>query len=783
MKHTSHALSRRAFLSSTGALVVAVVAASEFTDADAAAADSALSSTRPPVTPDKLSSYISIDRDGTVFAYYGKIDGGQGLETSVAQLVAEEIEVPWERVRVVIGDSALCVDMGGSTAGNGLRQGGIIMRQTAAEARRLLMEMGGEALGLRPADLMVTDGIVHSIAEPSRRISYAELIGGRYFDSNVEWKGEAQQLAVRVRAPLKKPDAFKVIGKSYPRRDLPGKVFGTLRQVTDVKLPDMLHARMIRPPLAGAVPVSVDEKSISDIPGARVVWIKNFLGVVAEREWNAVKAAQSLKVTWSDSNPDFPGHDKLFEHIRKAPVVSRSNDPNNHAVGPAAERRNGTSLEDAFTRAAVILEGEYEYPTMSHASMGPACAVADVREDSATVWTSSQKPFDCAMGIAELLGLPYDKVRAIWMFGTGGYARDAQGDATADAAVLSQHLKRPVRVQYMRHESLAWDPKGTASVSRNRAGLDTAGNIIAYENVTKSFSMEDCNTRERHPADTLAGMALGFPLDWRPSYGTPGNGYTFENARWGWELIAPLMDRSSPLRTTHVRDPFGPPIMFGSESFIDELAVATKTDPIEFRLKYLKEEREHELFRAAAKQYRWDTRPSPRNDQSSNVVAVGRGFAYRQLADTYIALIAEVRVHRDTGVIEIPRIVVAHDCGLIVNPETLKHVIDRQIVWQTSRTMHEEVRFDESMVQSVDWLTYPVLKMPGVPRSIEIVTINRPEEPTSGAAEMACGPLPAAIGNAVFDATGVRLRRIPFTPERVKAALKAAPGQVVKASL
>jgi nicotinate dehydrogenase subunit B len=776
-------LSRRVFLSSTGALVVAVAATWEFAEADAATVGVAAVATRPPVTPDNLSSYISIDRDGTVFAYYGKIDGGQGLETSVAQLVAEEIDVPWARVRVVMGDSALCVNMGGSTAGNGLRQGGIIMRQTAAEARRLLIELAGKTLGLSATDLTVTDGVVHSVADLSKRISYAELIGGRYLDSPVEWKGEAQQLTVKVRAPLKKPEDFKVIGKSYPRRDMPGKVFGSLKQVTDLKLPNMLHARMIRPPVAGSVPVTVDEKSIADIPNTKVVWIKNFLGVVAEKEWNAVKAAKALKVTWSESNPNFPGHDKLFEHIRNAPVVARSADRNNRAVGPSGERANGASLEDAFKKAAVVLEGEYEYPTMSHASMGPACAVADVREDSATVWTSTQKPFDCAMGIAELLEMPYEKVRAIWMFGTGGYARDAQGDATADAAVLSKHLKRPVRVQYMRHESLAWDPKGTASVSRNRAGLDASGNLIAYENITKSFSMEDCNTRERHPGDTLAGMALGAPLNSRPAYGTPGNSYAFENAHWGWELIAPLMDRSSPLRTTHIRDPFGPPLMFGSESFIDEIAVATKTDPIEFRLKYLKRDREHELFRAAAKQYGWDTRPSPRKDQPQGNIAVGRGFAYRQLAGTYIALIAEVRVHRDSGVVEIPRIVVAHDCGLIVNPETIKHVIDRQLVWQTSRTMHEEVHFDENMVSSVDWLTYPVLKMPGVPKSVEIVTINRPDQPTSGAAEMACGPLPAAISNAVFDATGVRLRRVPFTPERVKAALNRPPEQVVKAAL
>jgi nicotinate dehydrogenase subunit B len=340
--------------------------------------------------------------------------------------------------------------------------------------------------------------------------------------------------------------------------------------------------------------------------------------------------------------------------------------------------------------------------------------------------------------------------------------------------VLSRHLGRPVRVQHMRHEALAWDPKGTATVNRSRIGLDASGKVIAYENISKAFSMEDCNTREQHPGDTLAGMALGAPLNWRPSFGTPGNGYTFDNARWGWEVIGPLMDRSSPLRSTHIRDPFGLPILFGSESFLDEVAAATHTDPIEFRMRYLKSDREHELFRAAAKQYGWETRPSPRNDQAQADVAVGRGFAYRQLAGTYIAVIAEVRVHRASGVIEIPRLICAHDCGVIVNPETIRHVIDRQLVYGTSRTMCEEVQFDQNMVTSVDWLTYPVVKMDGVPKSIEIVLINRPEEPPSGAAEMAVGPLPAAIGNAVFDATGVRLRRVPFTPQRVKAALSRA---------
>jgi nicotinate dehydrogenase subunit B len=769
-----NALSRRAFLSATGALVVALV----WPAGSARAAGNAVIG-RSVVRPDKLSSYISIDPDGTVVAYYGKVDGGQGLESAIAQMVAEEIDVPWERVRVVMGDTGLTVDMGGATAGNGLQQGGMIMRQTAAEARHLLIEMAGRALDLPPTDLAVNDGVVHSLADPSRRISYAELVSDRNLDTPIAWRGLAQRLAIKVQAPLKKPAEFKVIGKPMPRRDIAGKVFGTLQQCSDVRLPDMLHARMIRPTVAGAVPVAVDEASIRDIPGAKAVWIKDFLAVVAEKEWNAVKAAQALRVTWSQSKPNFPGHDKLFDHIRQAPVVMRSSDPAN--VGAAAPRESG-SVEDGFKQAVRILEGEYEYPTQSHASMGPACAVADVRDGRATVWTSTQKPHDCAAGIAELLELPPENVRAIWMFGTGGYARDGQGDATADAAVLSKHLNRPVRMQYMRHEALAWDPKGTATINRSRVGLDASGKVIAYENISKAFSMADCNTREQHPGDTLAGMSLGAPLNWRPAFGIPGNGYAFENARWGWEVIAPLMDRNSPLRSTHIRDPFGLPLLFGSESFLDEVAVATDSDPIEFRLRYLKKEREHELLRAAARQYGWDVRPSPRNDQGHADVSVGRGFAYRQLAGTYIALIAEVRVHRDSGMIEIPRLVCAHDCGVIVNPETIRHVIDRQLVWGTSRAMYEEVHFDENMVTSVDWLTYPMIKMDGVPESIEIVLINRPEEPPSGAAEMACGPLPAAIANAVFDATGVRLRRVPFTPERVKAALSRGPERV-KATL
>ena len=561
-------LNRRAFLSSTGALVVTLAAPPEWAEAATPGV-----ATRPPLKGDQLSSYITIEADGTVVAYYGKIDGGQGLGTAIAQMVAEEIDVAYERVRVVMGDSALTLDMGGASAAIGVSHGGTMLRRTAAETRRLLVEMASEKLGVPASQLTVTDGVVHAVADNAKRVSYAELIGGRYLDKTVKWNGRLSNgLQVEVPAPLKKPADFKIIGQSLPRKDLPGKVFGTLEMVNDVRLPGMLHARMVRPTVAGAVPVKVDEESIKHIAGATVVWIKDLLAIVAEKEWNAVKAARALKVTWSESKPNFPEHDNLFEHIRKAPIVRRH-----------FQRENG-KFEEGIKQAVRVIEGEYEFPTQSHSSMGPACAVADVRDGEATIWTSTQKPYDSAYCVAELLGLPREKVRAIWMFGTGSYGRNEQGDATADAAVLSKHLGRPVRVQYMRHEGLAWDPKGTASINRSRAGLDANGRVIAYENISKAFSRLDNNTRETRAADVLAGQLLGLPLNAGQSFEIPVASYTFDHGRLGWETIPPLMERASPLRTTHLRDPYGPPILFGSESFIDEMAAATNTDPVDFRL-------------------------------------------------------------------------------------------------------------------------------------------------------------------------------------------------------
>jgi nicotinate dehydrogenase subunit B len=325
----------------------------------------------------------------------------------------------------------------------------------------------------------------------------------------------------------------------------------------------------------------------------------------------------------------------------------------------------------------------------------------------------------------------------------------------------------------MRHEGIGWDPKGTAAVNRGRVGIDANGKVIAYEYISKAFSRLDSNTRESRAGDVLAGHLLGVPPNRDYSFEIPVASYTFDHGKLGWEIIPPLMDRASPLRSTHLRDPYGPPILFGSESFMDEVAMATDMDPVDFRLRYMTNPRDRDAVRIAAERFGWQKRPWRRDDQKG-VVTIGRGIAFRRHFTTFIALIAEVKVHRKTGQIEILRYVCAHDVGMIVNPETLTHVIERQLVYGTGRAMIEELQFDQNMVTSADWLTYPVIHSDTVPQNIDIVLIKRPEEPPSGAAEMALGLVPAAVGNAVFDATGVRLRRVPFTAARVKAALEQA---------
>ena len=750
--------SRRALLKAGGALVVSIGAPIAFEDVCAADAATAVV-TKPALTPDQLSSYLAVNADGSVSVYFGKMDMGQGLSVAIRQMVAEELDVAFKDTKIFIGDTATSVNQGGASGSTGVQEGGRQMRRAAAEARRVLVEMAAAKLAVAVDQLTVTDGVVHAASDAAKKISYAQLIGGQFFNVHLDWNGKyGNPLYAPGKANPKDPKDYTVVGQPIPRDDIAPKVFAQADFAMDVKVPGMVHGRMIRPPVAGAVPVKVDDSSIKDIPSAKVVWDKGFLGVVADREWNAIKAARQLKVEWSQAAPPFPDQATLYDHIRKAPTRKRE-----------AGKEAG-NVDDAFNGAARVITAEYEWPFQSHARMGPGCALVEIKDGRVTCWTGTQKAHFVQAGLAATLAVPVDNVRVIWTTGPGSYGRSDADDCAMDAAVLAKAVGKPVRLQYMRDEGTGWDPKAPASIHQARAALDASGNVIAYDYLSRGFSRIDVNTNGSEPKDTLAGQNLGVDIKSGDGFGLPGDSYGFANKRTAWETIAPLLDRASPLRTAHMRDPVGPQIHFASESFIDEVAAALNVDPVEFRLRYVKDPRDVAVIKAAAEKAGWQTRPSPRKDQTGDKVS-GRGIAYAQRGASRVAVIAEVDVDRSTGKIWARKFTVAHDCGQIINPNGLRHAIENNIVQATSRTLWEEVKFDQKNVTSVDWRTYPILDVTEAPEQVDIVLINHPEIAPSGAGEASSRPVAAAIAHAVFDATGVRIRRAPLSPVNVKSAL------------
>ncbi|MBI1776001.1 MAG: xanthine dehydrogenase family protein molybdopterin-binding subunit [Proteobacteria bacterium] len=749
-------LSRRSLIQGAGLLVVSVALPLPHGRSAALAAASG----KPPLTPDQLDSWLAIADDGMVTAFFGKMDMGHGLDVAISQMVAEELDVAPDRVTVVMGDTATSVNQGGASGSTGVQNGGRQLRYAAAEARRVLVGLAAERLGVPAESLSVTDGTVHPSGDPAGGLSYAALLAGKSFEVKLEWNGKiGNDLLAIGKAKPKAPQQYRVVGKPLPRRDVAAKVYAQLDYVTDVKVDGMLHGRMIRPAVAGAVPIKVDAASIADIPGVRIVHLKDFLGVVAPKEWDAIRASERLKVTWSEARPPFPRFEELYQHIRRAQVTRRE-----QAGDPAA-------VAAAFARAARVVEAEYEWPFQSHASMGPACAIVDAGTDQATLWTGSQKPHFARDGVARILGLPPEKVRGIWVPGPGSYGRNDAGDAALDAAVLSKAVGRPVRLQGMRHEGHGWDPKAPASIHRVRAGLDRDNAVIAYEFISKGFSRLDIDSNESNPGHSLAGQLMGLPLTSIQAFGMPAESYGFANKLMAWETIPPLLERASPLRTSHLRDPLGPQLHFASESFIDEIAAAIGQDPLRFRLAHVKDARDVAVIKAAAERSGWDERPSPKRAGARGEVATGRGIGYAQRGGTIVAVVAEVEVERKSGRVWARKFTVAHDCGQIINPEGLRQCIEGNVVQAISRSLYEEVIFDERSVTSGDWLAYPILDIVDTPERIDVALIDRPELPPAGAGEPATRPVTAAIANAIFDATGVRLRRAPFTPERVRQAL------------
>jgi nicotinate dehydrogenase subunit B len=748
-------LNRRHLLAGAGALTVSM--ALPGTKADAAIATQP---SRLALKPDQLATYISINQDGSAVGWVGKIDMGQGTDIGWIKMIAEELDLPPERVSMVQGHTDLTADQGGASGSTGIWKAGAAMRNAAAEARRVLVEMAAEKLGVPAERLTVTDGTVSDKNDASKKVTYGELIGGRHFDVQMEWNHEfGNELLVKGRATPKSPSEYKTVGKpGTRRRDIPPKVLGKLEYMVDVKVPGMLHGRVIRPAVAGAVPIAVDEASVKDIPGVQVVWQKGFIGLVAAREWDAIRAAKQLKITWSDVKPPFSGNAGLYDHIRNAKVAKKD------------EEENHGNVDAAFANAAKVVEASYEWPFHSHAPMAPACGVADVRNGEATVWTGSQKPHHCREGVAKMLDLHEEKVKVVSMTGPGSYGRNDAGDTTMDAVVLSKAVGKPVRVQGMRHEGHGWDPKSPASIHTSRAAIDKDGNVTAWQFETKAFSRREFFRDEGSPERTLAGQLLDWPLKPVWLFGLPGESYNFESRRKVSTTIPPLLERASPLRSSHMRDPGGPQTHFAVESFMDEVALATNMDPVAFRLRYLENPRDKAVIMAAAEKAKWQPRVGARKQANGDILS-GQGIAYAVRGVARVAVIAEVEVNRNTAKVWARRFFVAHDCGQIIAPDLLRLTIEGNIVQTTSRSLYEEVMFDQSNVTSVDWLTYPILDMKDAPESIEIILIDHPEVPPGGAGESSSRPTAAALANAIFDATGIRLRQAPFTPARLKAGL------------
>jgi nicotinate dehydrogenase subunit B len=753
--NTTLALNRRDLIAGAGTLTVWLALPGAKAQAAVATQASRLS-----LKPDQLATYISINQDGSAVGWVGKVDMGQGTEIGWIKMIAEELDLPPERVSMVQGHTDLTTDQGGASGSTGIWKAGAAMRNAAAEARRVLVEMAAENLGVPAERLTVANGTVSDKSDAGKKVTYGELIGGRHFDVELEWNHEiGNELLVKGKAKPKSPSEYKTVGKAGTRRrDVPLKVLGKLEYMVDVKVPGMLHGRVIRPPVAGSVPIAVDEASVKDIPGVQVVWQKGFIGLVAPKEWDAVRAAKALKITWSDVKPPFAGNAGLYDHIRAAKVAKKD------------EETNVGDVDGAFAKAAKVVEATYEWPFHSHAPMAPACGVADVRDGEATIWTGSQKPHHCREGIAKMLGWPEEKVKVVSMTGPGSYGRNDAGDATMDATVLSKAVGKPVRIQGMRHEGHGWDPKAPASIHMSRAALDKDGKVTAWHFETKAFSRREFFRDEGSPERTLAGQLLDWPLKPVWLFGLPGESYGFESQRKVSTTIPPLLDRASPLRSSHMRDPGGPQMHFAVESFMDELALATNMDPVAFRLRYLENPRDKAVIMAAAEKANWQPRVGARKQANGNILT-GQGIAYAVRGATRVAVIAEVEVDRTTAKVWARRFFVAHDCGQIIAPDLLRLTIEGIIVQTTSRALKEEVMFDQSNVTSVDWLTYPIVDIKDAPESIEIILIDHPEIPPGGAGESACRPTPAALANAIFDATGIRLRQAPFTPERLKAGL------------
>jgi len=738
-------MDRRRLLAGGGALIVSFSLSSALAQQQAAPA--AAPAPSPPgslKTSPWLDAWIRIDANGKIEVFTGKAEIGQGFKTAFQQIAAEELDVAFESLKVTTADTSLTANEGYTSGSNSMKDSGTAIQNAAAQARELLIAEAASRLGLPAENLRTADGAV--IAPDGKRLPYGDLV-----------QDSMLHVQAQPKSKLKDPALFKVVGQPVPRVDIPAKVTGGAAYVQDMRLPGMVHARVVRPPSYGAELIECDTAAVEKLPGVvKVVRDGNFLAVVAEKEFQSVKAMNALAAAakWKET-ARLPKHDDPLAVLTSLPAQATT----------IFERRNPQATGQK------TIEATYTRPWQAHGSIGPSCAVAQLVDGAMTVWTHTQGVFPDRQGIAEMLRMPPASVRLIHVEGSGCYGHNGADDAAADAALIARALPgRRVRVQWMREQEHAWEPFGPAMVTKLKASLGSDGKIADW-----NFDVWS-NTHSMRPGGAGAmlaaqHMAQPFAVPAPKPLPLPEGGgdrnaipiYAVPNAQVVHHFI-PAM----PLRISAMRGLGAYHNVFSIESFMDELAGLAGADPVEFRLKHLEDQRGRAVIEKAAMGFGWKIGQKAPQDR-------GFGFAfarYKNLA-AYCAIASEVEVNRETGRPRLVRAVAAVDSGQVVNPDGLINQIEGAIVQSMSWTLYESVTFDDTRITSIDWQTYPILRFDAVPESIEVHVINRPGQPYLGSGETGQGPAAASIANAIANATGKRLRNLPLTRKRIKDAIDA----------
>jgi CO/xanthine dehydrogenase Mo-binding subunit len=746
-------ITRRRLLQSGGVVMVS----SLFVSPLSAFASTPAASKGGDIPLDRVNSFIAMSADGKVTAFNGHVDLGTGVRTSLAQIVADEIGVRFEDVTMILGDTNRTPNQGPTIASSTLQVSAVPLRQAAAQVREMLVSLAAKAIKLPVEQLRAEQGFVFVEAHPAKRLSYAKLA-----------EGQDLNLPLDASVALKSVKQSQYVGKPVARVDIPAKVTGQLTYVHDMRLPGMLHGRVVRPPYAGAdssAPlgnslISVDKASIAHLPGiVEVVVIKDFIGIVAEREEQAIAAMRQLKVEWKTwaGLPDL-SLDKLRDTLAATPKTDRM-------------LRNDAGTDAALAGLHIHADADYVWPYHLHASIGPSCAVADVTAEKAEVWSGTQNPHDLRKDLAKLLDRAPEQVHINRMEASGCYGRNCADDVSADALLLSQAVGKPVRVQLMREQEAGWEPKGTGQLIRVRGGLDKHFQVAAYELKTS------------YPSNNAVTLPLVLTGKVPNSADVQQMGDRTAIPQYEYPHMRVLSQDAAPIvRASWMRGVSALPNVFAHESWIDEMAYLASEDPIAYRLKYLKDDRAIKLIAALKKQCDWQDGPAHRQPAPADQeVVTGRGFAYARyfhskfpgFGAAWAAWVCDLSINRKTGQIKIDKIFVAHDCGRMINPAGVKHQVHGNIIQSTSRVLKEFATFDGAGTTSLEWGGYPILRFDELPQ-VDIQLLDYPDEPPMGAGESASVPSAAAVANALFDALGVRMREVPFTPERVLKALKSA---------